>query len=90
MDINLTIGDIALLPIVVAVVEGLKTLGLPSTWARFVTGILSVAAYALVLFTDAYPEYKAYVVTALSMLVLFLGSTGLYSGLKSTAAALRG
>lgn len=89
MDINLKIDDIALLPVIVAVVEGLKTLGLPVNYARLATGLLSVMAYGLVLFVQAYPEYQVYIVTALSMLVLFLGSTGLYSGLKAGVSALR-
>lgn len=90
MSVELKIGDILLLPLIVSVVEGLKTLGLPVSYARLVTGILSVAAYGLMLFIQAYPEYQGYVVTVLGMLALFLGSTGLYSGLKSGVAALRG
>lgn len=90
MDIEMTIGGIALLPIIVALVEVAKTIGMKTSWAPWLTGILSVIGYVLVLFTQSYPEYTSYVVSALTILTIFLGSTGLYTVAKNTASALRG
>jgi len=90
MDIELRVGDIDLLPLIVAIVEGAKELGMSTNLARLLTGVLSVGAYALMLFVNAYPEYAQYVVAGLTMIGLFLGATGLYAIGKGTARSLRG
>jgi len=90
VDVNLTIGGIALLPIIVALVELAKGLGMKTSWAPWLTGFLSVVGYVLVMFTQSYPEYTSYVVSALTILTIFLGSTGLYTIGKNTVSALRG
>ena len=84
MDINLTIGAIALIPIIVAIIEALKAAGVPVKYAPWLNAVLSVLGYALVVFVQTYPVYEQPVVLALNVLIIFLGAAGFYDTAKRT------
>lgn len=87
---DLVIGNIELGAIVVSMVEGLKELGiLPEGAARWAIGIGMVLAYALVQFSNAYPEYNVYLIPVVTAVVLFLNSAGIYRIGKATGRALK-
>ena len=88
-SIDLKVGDIVLLPLIVAIVEGAKEVGLPTKWARLLTGLLCVGGYALMLLVQAYPEYAQYVTMVLTAGSLFFASTGLYAVGRNMAQAWR-
>lgn len=85
--IELVVGGIALLPIIVALVEGLKRIGLPTKYAPLANAVLSVLGYGimvvlgldiaqgLVVAGMPLPEFVGHVLTAL---IVFLGAAGLY------------
>jgi len=74
----LTIGGIALVPIIVALVEVAKRVGMPHEYAPYLNGLLSVLGMILVQYVTQSPESEALVVLALQMIVLFLTNAGLY------------
>lgn len=88
-NIDLTINGIALLPIIVAVVELAKRLGLKTDYAPWLTGVLSVLGYVLVQGVKVYPEYTNYVVMVLTAVLVFLSSTGLYTVGKNVIQSFR-
>ena len=76
MDLELIIGGIALAPIIVALIELAKSLGLPSKYAPFLNAALSVVAYVGVYLLGVYPGYTDWVVIALNILLIFLSGAG--------------
>lgn len=88
--IDLTIGGIALLPIIVALVELAKQLGMDVKYAPWLTGVLSVIGYIMVQGVNMFPQYESYVVMVLTMALVFLSTTGLYTIAKNTIKSLKG
>ncbi len=77
---ELSLGDITLMPIIVGLVQVLKTYaGLDSKYAPLATAILSIIGYALIVVADFHPQTGEWIQYFLNALVLFLSATGLYN-----------
>lgn len=76
---QLSIGTVAIVPLVVALVEAAKALGMNVKYAPILDGVLSVGGYAGALYIQSHPEYLPTVETGLVMATIFLASTGLYN-----------
>ena len=87
--VDLTIGGIALVPLIVALVEIAKQIGLETKYAPWLIGFLSVVGYVLVEGIKMYPQYENYVIMALTMLLVFLSSTGFYTVAKNTVQSMK-
>ena len=87
--VDLSIGSIALIPVIVALVELAKQVGLPADYAPWLTGVLSVAGYALVQLVAARPDLLEPVTIGLTGLIIFLAATGLYKVAQRTVALAR-
>lgn len=87
LPVDLTIGGIALIPVIVALVELAKMLGLPVDFAPWLTGALAVVGYVLVILVTAHPEFLQAVTVGLTAVIIFLSATGLYKTAQRTAAA---
>lgn len=81
MDIN--IYDVALVPVIVALVQLLRMAGVPSKYGALIAVALGVAAG----FVYLAPGDPAQAI--LKGLALGLAATGLYSGTKNTVQALQ-
>jgi hypothetical protein len=80
---ELTIGAIALAPVIAALVEGAKHIGLPSQFAPLLNAILSVVAYLVVsVYLIAHPEAVQITTVIVNALVIFLGAAGVYTTAK--------
>jgi hypothetical protein len=79
---ELIIGGIALAPIIAALVQVFKRVGLPSQYAPYANVVLSALAAIAVLFVSGHPEYLPSVTLALQVLVLFLSTAGFYTTAK--------
>ncbi len=79
MPIELQIGAVALAPIIVGLVEVAKALGLDVKYAPWLTGLLSLVAYAGVVAVQQRPELLQPMIYALNALIIFLVSTGFYN-----------
>ncbi len=76
-------GDLAIVPIIVGLVEVLKRLGLPTKWAPLAALALGVAgSYFFLAPGDARQAIYLGLATGLA-------AVGLYSGSRTTVAALR-
>lgn len=82
---ELQIGSILLIPIITALAEIIKRVIKRPTWAPWITAILTVAGYILVVANKEFPGYEAYIVQALTIIGIFLASTGVYEFSKNTA-----
>ncbi len=87
MPVELQIGAVALAPIVVGLVEVAKALGLKVEYAPWLTGLLSLLAYAAVVAVQQKPDLLQPMIYALNALIIFLVATGFYNRAQ---AALRG
>ena len=83
---ELIIAGIALAPIIAALVELAKKVGLPSNYAPILNAVLSALAYVGLTVLDIYPGYTDIVVVVLQVLMIFLSAAGVYT----TAKFLRG
>lgn len=80
---ELTIGAIALAPVIAAIVEGAKRIGLPSRFAPLLNAILSVIAYLVVsIYVVSHPESVQLATIIVNSLVIFLGAAGVYTTAK--------
>ena len=75
---ELAIGGIVLAGIIVGVIQLAKKLGLPTEYAPWLNGFLSVAGYALVVLVTQMPHLLEPVTLVLNALVVFLAAAGLY------------
>ena len=75
---ELAIGGIALAGIVVGIIQVAKKFGLPSEYAPWLNGFLSVVGYALVVLVTQMPHLLEPVTLVLNALVVFLAAAGLY------------
>lgn len=76
---DLTIGGIALVPIVVALVKLATAMGLSKDYAPLLTGGLTVVAYILLRLVEFGYLPESGMVLVLEPLVLFLMQTGFYA-----------
>lgn len=81
---ELSIGLVALPPLIVAVVELVKQLGLPSKYAPWLNGILTVIGYVLVRWGERQPELVPQIESVLIGIVVFLTAAGLYDRGQAT------
>ena len=86
---ELTIGTVALIPIIVAVIEGFKRAGLPASWAPWANAVLTVVGYIVVLLLEKYPAYEPTAIMALTMLGIFLAAGGFYEVVSRTVAIVK-
>ena len=87
---DLKIETIALVPIIVVIVQGLKEFKIiKPEWAPWANGILTVFGYGLVLTTQQYPHLTPSVVTGLTIVTIFLTASGLYELGKNTVEAAK-
>ena len=89
---EITIGSIAIAPIIVALIQVAKGFGFPPQYAPWLNATLTVIAYAAMLLLQANPQMEQPAIVALNMLATFLAAAGVYdigtNLLKSRAAAL--
>lgn len=84
---ELQIGGILLVPIIVGLVEVAKLAGLPTTWARWLSALLSVFAYAGVYALAQRPDLLEPATIGLNAVVIFLTTAGLYHQAKAALTA---
>jgi ABC-type Na+ efflux pump permease subunit len=84
---GLIIGGIALGPIVVALVELVKALGLPPRYWTAAMLLFSMVAYGLVLYTGTVPEAQTWIVPVLQIIITILTALGYYKSVVKTHAA---
>jgi hypothetical protein len=87
---DLSLFDIALMPIIVAVVEAIKGFGMPTKWAPLLTGVLAVGGYVLSQQIELNPAIAPAVQYGFNILLVFLGTTGVYAIGKFTLKQIRG
>jgi len=75
---ELQIGIIVLAPVIVALIQLAKKLGLSAELAPWLNGALSVLAYILVVLVGKLPNLFEPVTLVLTALVIFLSAAGLY------------
>jgi len=76
---ELSIGGILLVPVIVAIVELAKKVGLPSDYAPYANAALTVVGYVGMVLLGQYPEYTEIAVHALNAVILFLTAAGFYT-----------
>ncbi len=75
---ELTVGTIALAPVIVAVVEGAKKLGLAKVYLPWLNAILALVFFSLMTVVTQRPDLLVPVTIGLNGLVIFLVGAGLY------------
>jgi hypothetical protein len=81
----LTFGAVAVIPIIVAVIQAIKMVGMPNKFSP----IASLAVGIIVAFLLRH-ETQDFSQTLLAGVIYGLGASGLYSGVKTTAHATTG
>lgn len=76
---TLSLFGIALMPVIMALVDLLKKVGMPTAAAPYVTGILSAGFFYLTQYIEWHPELAPQVELWLNVLVIFLGASGFYA-----------
>ncbi len=85
---EISIGSVALAPVIAALVEGAKALGLPSRFAPFLNAILSVVAYLVVsVYLVQHPDALAAATVMVNALVIFLTAAGFYTTTRFVVAS---
>lgn len=83
---ELFLGSIPMVPIIVGLVEVAKRyIGLPSQYAPWVNLALSALFYVVIGAVQLRPEMQEPLTLVVNVLVLFLGSAGLYTTGKTVA-----
>ncbi|MFH1633702.1 MAG: hypothetical protein ABIG63_06775 [Chloroflexota bacterium] len=87
---DLQIETIALVPIIVVIVQGLKELKIiKPEWAPWANGLLTVFGYILVVVVQKYPHWTPTVVMVLTIVTIFLSASGLYEFGKNAVQAAK-
>lgn len=84
---ELLVGGIPLIPIILALVQVAKGLGMDVKYAPYMNGVLSVLGYALMVFIKQRPDLEGIVVVILTGLLLFLVNAGVYDLAAKNAIA---
>jgi hypothetical protein len=87
---ELLLGTVALAPIIAALVQMVKALGVPAKFAPWFNAALSVAAYALIVAVQRDPALAEPANVLLNALVIFLSAAGFYETTKFAIKAVRG
>ena len=86
---DITIGSIAVAPLIVALIEVAKAVGFPPRYAPWLNAVLTTIAYAVMLWLQVNPQFEQPITVALNLLLTFLVAAGIYdigsNVLKSTA-----
>lgn len=79
-DLNgILIGGFAIAPLVVAIVNLVKRLGVPAEYAQYVNGGTSAVLWVTATYLlPMYPELQPYVVAVVGTVVVFLGASGIH------------
>ena len=75
---DIYIGTVAVIPIVVGIIQLLKKLGMPSTWAPWVNFVLTLVGYAVSLLMLQYPHWEPTTTKVLTVVIMFLTAGGFY------------
>ena len=75
---ELVIGGVLIVPVIVALIEMAKQLGMPSRYARWLNAALSVLAYGLVQWSVQSPDVVPVLTMIMTALVIFLSAAGFY------------
>ena len=81
---ELQVGSILLAPIIVALVEVAKRVGMPSRYAPWLNGLLALLGYGLVVGVGLFPASMEPVSYGLSALIVFLTAAGIYDRAQAT------
>ncbi len=86
MATDISIGSIAIAPLIVALVQVAKGLGFPTKYAPWLNAVLTVLFYVLRQLVEAHPQMQPPVTIALNLLVTFLTAAGIYDIGKNVVA----
>lgn len=75
---DLNLGGIALAPVIVALIELAKRLGLPNKYAIYANAVLSVLAYVAIFYLTSHAEAMPWGIAIVKALTIFLATAGLY------------
>ena len=87
--VELTIGTIALVPIVVGIIQMLKKLGLPDDYAPWANAALTVVGYMVIVYVKSNPRYEQPVEMVLNGIMVFLSAGGFYEVASRTVTAAK-
>jgi hypothetical protein len=79
---ELVVDGIVLAPVIVALIELFKRLGMPVDLAPWANGVLSLAGYGVVVLIAQQPDLIEPVKIALNAVIVFLTGAGLYTTIK--------
>ena len=83
MNDMLILEGVALAPIIAALIEVAKTLGLDVKYAPWFNAALSVLGFAAIIYVQQNPALAEPLVIALNALVIFLTTAGFYDRAKA-------
>lgn len=72
------IGSVIIGPLVAAIVEALKAVGMPVSYAPWANTALAVVFWFIAQAFDVLPEYQTWIVAVLQILVIILTAAGFY------------
>lgn len=72
------IGGVLIAPLVAALIEVFKALGMPVRYAPVLNVVLSVIFWAIAQAYDLYPEHQTWIVAVLQVTVIILTAAGFY------------
>ncbi len=81
---ELVIESLLLAPIIVALIQALRMLGVPTKYAPWLNAVFSVAFYVLMIFITAQPQYLQAATIGLNGLMVFLAAAGFYDRAEAT------
>jgi len=81
---ELQIESLLLAPIIVALIQAFKMLGVPAKYAPWLNAVFSVAFYVLMIFVTAQPQYLQAATIGLNGLMVFLAAAGFYDRAEAT------
>ena len=88
---ELLIGGIYIVPVIIGLVELAKTIGLPTRYAPWLNGALSVLFYGVTVLLRERPGLEPVAVVILTAVLLFLVNSGVYNvAAKPAVRAARG
>lgn len=78
MMTEITIGSIAVAPLIVALIECAKAVGFPARYAPWLNAVLTTIAYGVMLWLQVNPQFEQPITVALNLLLTFLVAAGIY------------
>jgi hypothetical protein len=89
MPPELHLDGLLLVPVIVAIIEALKALGVPTKYTPWINAVLSVVFYILLIFVTAHPDYLTAATIGINGLMVFLAAAGFYDRAQATLAGRR-